>query len=529
MDKKKLENEKNKRVGLNNGTNTGVSKGGIPVAKKQQAVSSKPVNAGAVKKTVETKLETRVTSSKSLTSRSERSHRKKSNEIEIEELKEEESNDAQNDINEQAQDMVVKKTPANITFVKRDQTPPGLKIPEYSASPSHVKSFRKEEGKDEVVIEEKTVKKETHTINHLHSNGNSSKKNLLSPNKKTLAPKTIPSKSKSPINSRYTQSKKEDPIIGVKSKPIPISKPSVAKNIPKSQQKPSIQSNKNRPNIVKLDIVKAEENGEEQKKVGFVAPKIQKARSVMIEEDVKLKNEVNVLELEENKQQKQSVKPNQSVQVNLFDSMIDANPVMDTLKKIDKTSLSIMMNDTKDLKETQNAASKRKQTGKDDLFIPNLLKSVMNLDEMTFKPLTKDDEDHVNVKSILKRVASTLDVTQNQDDKDKNETLISNVCVLEIVSKADPEANVKRLLNTDPAFDAKESIRKWVNWENVSFLPQQAEKNQPKPRMSIFIGKSDNYESLRQNLEKKGEVYTDHSFPPNMKTLKGLSGDSSWE
>jgi hypothetical protein len=107
--------------------------------------------------------------------------------------------------------------------------------------------------------------------------------------------------------------------------------------------------------------------------------------------------------------------------------------------------------------------------------------------------------------------------------------MVSTVCTLEIKTKADPETNVRRLLNTDHAFDQKTPDRDWVNWGSKSFLPKEAANRRQNPTLSTFIGKSETFEAILKRLEKAGQVFEDESFPPNMSTLRGFGSDESWE
>jgi hypothetical protein len=158
----------------------------------------------------------------------------------------------------------------------------------------------------------------------------------------------------------------------------------------------------------------------------------------------------------------------------------------------------------------------------------------MDLDQVQFRPLEQPSLQEPPSKpsaylSVFNDPARIFDSFVKLGVDAEQAPMVSTVCTLEIKTKADPETNVRRLLNTDQAFDQKSPDRDWVNWGSKSFLPRDAATSKQNPTLSTFIGKSDTFEATRKRLEQAGRVFEDESFPPNMATLRGFGSDESWE
>ena len=219
------------------------------------------------------------------------------------------------------------------------------------------------------------------------------------------------------------------------------------------------------------------------------------------------------------------------VKVDLFQSMINSNQSKPSASQ-DKLQQSTMMNDSKNAKQLKTVAEKLATNL--NLFIPNLHKSSMGLDNLEFKPLQAPGPQDPPGKpsaflSVFNDPAQVFESFLKLGVEAAQAPMVSTVCALEIKTKADPETNVRRLLNTDQAFDQKEPERGWVNWGSKSFTPKEAANNPQKPTLSTFIGKSETFEATRRRLEQAGQVFEDESFPPNMSTLRGFGSDESWE
>ncbi len=220
------------------------------------------------------------------------------------------------------------------------------------------------------------------------------------------------------------------------------------------------------------------------------------------------------------------------VKVDLFQSMIISNQSKSAASKEDRLQLSTMMNDSKNTQQFKSATAKVASPSK--VFIPNYQKSTMDLDQVQFRPLEQPSLQEPPSKpsaylSVFNDPARIFDSFVKLGVDAEQAPMVSTVCALEIKTKADPETNVRRLLNTDQAFDQKSPDRDWVNWGSKSFLPRDAATSKQNPTLSTFIGKSDTFEATRKRLEQAGRVFEDESFPPNMATLRGFGSDESWE
>lgn len=220
------------------------------------------------------------------------------------------------------------------------------------------------------------------------------------------------------------------------------------------------------------------------------------------------------------------------VHVDLFQSMVASNQSKSTGSKEDRLQLSTMMNESKNAKQFMPTAEKVATPQK--VFIPNYQKSTMDLDNLQFKPLQQPGPQESPSKpsaylSVFNDPAQVFDSFVKLGINPTQAPMVSTVCALEIKTQADPETNVRRLLNTDQAFDQRTPQRDWVNWGSKSFVPKDAANNKQKPTLSTFIGKSETFEATRRRLEQAGKIFEDDSFPPNMATLRGFGSDESWE
>lgn len=168
----------------------------------------------------------------------------------------------------------------------------------------------------------------------------------------------------------------------------------------------------------------------------------------------------------------------------------------------------------------------------DSAWIPGYKQNDDSVQKLTFRSATISSIDlGGNTLKLLSGIEEILkNKIQESSEAEETESMISDVCELEVEQHVDPEKNVRRILNGDSVYDVPLGYTDWQNWTIKTFKPQTSVGGLGKElKVNHFTDNTQIFEAMREELSSNRQVFEDPNFKPNMMALRGFGGDSTWE